>query len=192
MAELQRFQQEALAAYALGTITGPTSTGRGGSSTSPSLLLSPQGLQPINFDQPVPQNLRSATTQSASRFTYDPSRSSGAFETAGSDTCGHHADGRQQFGQYRPYAQCQRSQYWVCHQRHDGWSGERADRDGYDRQQLGRDGRNIYHDGGQQCVVGKCQPDECPSAERRQLHGDGGRLKRARHCNGAGLAERDS
>ena len=66
MAELQRFQQEALAAYALGTITGPTSTGGGGSSTPPSLLLSPQGLQPINFDQPVPQNLRSATTQSAS------------------------------------------------------------------------------------------------------------------------------
>ena len=66
MAELQRFQQEALAAYALGTDAGPTSTGRGGSSTSPSLLLSPQGLQPINFDQPAPQNLRSATTQSAS------------------------------------------------------------------------------------------------------------------------------
>ena len=64
MAELQRFQQEAVAAYALGT--GPTSTGRGGSSTSPSLLLSPQGLQPINFDQPAPQNLRGATTQSAS------------------------------------------------------------------------------------------------------------------------------
>ena len=66
MAELQRFQQEAVAAYALGTNTGPTSTGGGGSSTPPSLLLSPQGLQPINFDQPVPQNLRSATTQSAS------------------------------------------------------------------------------------------------------------------------------
>ena len=66
MAELQKFQQEALAAYALGTNTGPTSRGGGGSSTPPSLLLSPQGLQPINFDQPVPQNLRSATTQSAS------------------------------------------------------------------------------------------------------------------------------
>ena len=65
MAELQKFQQEALAAYALGTNTGPTSRGGGGSSTPPSLLLSPQGLQPINFDQPVPQNLRSATTQSA-------------------------------------------------------------------------------------------------------------------------------
>ena len=65
MAELQRFQQEAVAAYALGTNTGPTSTGGGGSSTPPSLLLSPQGLQPINFDQPAPQNLRSGTTQSA-------------------------------------------------------------------------------------------------------------------------------
>ena len=65
MAELQKFQQEALAAYALGTNTGPTSRGGSGSSTPPSLFLSPQGLQPINFDQPVPQNLRSATTQSA-------------------------------------------------------------------------------------------------------------------------------
>ena len=65
MAELQKFQQEALAAYALGTITGPTSRGGSGSSTPPSLFLSPQGLQPINFDQPVPQILRSATTQSA-------------------------------------------------------------------------------------------------------------------------------
>ena len=55
MAELQRFQQEALAAYALGTITGPTSTGGGGSSTPPSLLLSPQGLQPINFISRPPQ-----------------------------------------------------------------------------------------------------------------------------------------
>ena len=65
MAELQKFQQEALAAYALGTNTEPTSRGGSGSSTPPSLFLSPQGLQPINFDQPVPQNLRSATTQSA-------------------------------------------------------------------------------------------------------------------------------
>ena len=65
MAELQKFQQEALATYALGTITGPTSRGGSGSSTPPSLFLSPQGLQPINFDEPVPQNLRSATTQSA-------------------------------------------------------------------------------------------------------------------------------
>ena len=66
MAELQKFQQEALATYALGTNTGPTSRGGGGSSTPPTLLLSPQGLQPINFDQPVPENMRSGTTQSAS------------------------------------------------------------------------------------------------------------------------------
>ena len=64
MEELQRFQQEALASYALGTITGPTSTGGGG---SPQPFSSPQGLQPINFqiDQLAPQNSRSATTQSA-------------------------------------------------------------------------------------------------------------------------------
>ena len=48
-----------------GDYHGPTSRGGGGSSTPPSLFLSPQVLQPINFDQPVPQNLRSATTQSA-------------------------------------------------------------------------------------------------------------------------------
>ncbi len=65
MAELQRFQQEALAAYTLGT--GPTSTGGGGSSTPPSLLLSPEGLQPINFIESaptVPQNSPSITTAS--------------------------------------------------------------------------------------------------------------------------------
>ena len=192
MAELQRFQQEALAAYALGTITGPTSTGRRRIEYITFIIAFAAGAPTNQFRPTSAAKFAERNDTVGVRFTYDPSRSSGAFETAGSDTCGHHADGRQQFGQYRPYAQCQRSQYWVCHQRHDGWSGERADRDGYDRQQLGRDGRNIYHDGGQQCVVGKCQPDECPSAERRQLHGDGGRLKRARHCNGAGLAERDS
>jgi VCBS repeat-containing protein len=62
MAELQKYQQDALASYALGTVTGPTSTGGGGSSTPPSLLLSPQGLQPINFEQPAPQNSPSVTT----------------------------------------------------------------------------------------------------------------------------------
>ena len=66
MAELQRFQQEALAAYALGTTARPTSTGGGGSSTSPSLLLSPEGLQPINFEEAPAQNSRGITTQSAS------------------------------------------------------------------------------------------------------------------------------
>ncbi len=65
MAELQRYQQDALASYALGITIGPTSTGGGGSSTPPSLLLSPQGLQPINFDQLAPQDFRSTTTQSA-------------------------------------------------------------------------------------------------------------------------------
>ena len=67
MAELHRFQQEALAAYALGTITGPTSTGGSGSSTPPSLLLSPQGLQPINFIDSaptVPHSSPSVTTAS--------------------------------------------------------------------------------------------------------------------------------
>ena len=58
MAELQRFQQEALAAYTLGT--GPTSTGGGGSSTPPSLLLSPDGLQPINFIEPPPTVLNNS------------------------------------------------------------------------------------------------------------------------------------
>ena len=62
MEELQRFQQEALAAYALGTTTGPTSTGGGG---SPQPFSTPGELQPINFqiDQPGPQNSRSPTTQ---------------------------------------------------------------------------------------------------------------------------------
>ncbi len=52
MAELQEAQQDALATYALGTNAAPTSTGASGSSTSPSLLLPSQGLQPINFIQP--------------------------------------------------------------------------------------------------------------------------------------------
>ena len=62
MEELQRFQQEALAAYALGTTTGPTSTGGGG---SPQPFSTPGELQPINFqiDQPGPQDSRSPTTQ---------------------------------------------------------------------------------------------------------------------------------
>ncbi len=62
MEELQRFQQEALAAYALGTITGPTSTGGGG---SPQPFSTPEELQPINFqiDQSAPQNSGRATTQ---------------------------------------------------------------------------------------------------------------------------------
>ena len=67
MAELHRFQQEALAAYALGTIAGPTSTGGSGSSTPPSLLLSPQGLQPINFiirPPTVPHSSPNVTTAS--------------------------------------------------------------------------------------------------------------------------------
>ena len=77
MQELQRFQQDALASYALGTVTGPTSTGGGGSSTSPSLLLSPQGLQglqPINFhvDQPAQQNSLSPTTHSAADLPVEP------------------------------------------------------------------------------------------------------------------------
>ena len=68
MAELHRFQQEALAAYALGTITGPTSTGGSGSSTPPSLLLSPQGLQPIKIDSAptMPHSSPSVTTASLS------------------------------------------------------------------------------------------------------------------------------
>ena len=41
-------------------------------------------------------------------------------------------------------------------------------------------------------MVDKCQPDEGPGAERRQLHGDGERLKRAWHCSAAYLAEPDS
>ena len=62
MEELQRFQQEALAAYALGTITGPTSTGGGG---SPQPFSTPEELQPINFqiDQSAPQNSGRTTTQ---------------------------------------------------------------------------------------------------------------------------------
>ena len=113
MAELQRYQQDALASYALGITIGPTSTGGGGSSTPPSLLLSPQGLQPINFDQLAPQDFRSTTTQSAvvtPAVILELSAASETFAAAGSDTCGHHADGRQQFGRDRPYAQCQRSQ----------------------------------------------------------------------------------
>ena len=64
MAELQKFQQDAVAAYAQNP-NAANSRGGGGSSTPPPELLPPQGVQPINFDQPVPQNLRSATTQSA-------------------------------------------------------------------------------------------------------------------------------
>src|SRR5258708_7366276 len=65
MMELQKYQQDALASYALGTVTGPTSTGGGGSSTPPSLLLSPQGLQPINFEQPAPHESPTLTTRPA-------------------------------------------------------------------------------------------------------------------------------
>ncbi len=61
MAELQKFQQDALASYAQG-FANPTSTGGGG---SPQPFSSPQGLQPINLIQPdalvAPQ--KSATTQ---------------------------------------------------------------------------------------------------------------------------------
>ncbi|PSO26037.1 VCBS domain-containing protein, partial [Bradyrhizobium sp. MOS002] len=53
MLELQTLQQEVLATYAVG-YSGPTSTGGGGSSTPPSLLISPLGLQPINFIQDAP------------------------------------------------------------------------------------------------------------------------------------------
>jgi hypothetical protein len=62
MEELQRFQQEALATYALGTITGPTSIGGGGSSQP---FSTPEEFQPINFqiDQSAPQNSGRATTQ---------------------------------------------------------------------------------------------------------------------------------
>ena len=70
MDELHNFQQGALAHYALGTVTGPTSTGGGGSSTPPSLLLSPQGVQPINFIQPdapaAPHNAPIVTTATLS------------------------------------------------------------------------------------------------------------------------------
>ncbi len=53
MMELQKFQQDALAAYSVG-FSGPTTTGGSGSSTPPSLLLSPIGLQPITFIQEAP------------------------------------------------------------------------------------------------------------------------------------------
>src|SRR3984957_11862723 len=70
MAELQEAQQDALATYALGTNATPTSTGPSGSSTNPSLLLSPQGLQPINFIQPdaptAPNDSPSVTTATES------------------------------------------------------------------------------------------------------------------------------
>ena len=70
MAELQVAQQAALATYTLGITASPTSTGGGGSSTSPSLLLPSQGLQPINFIQPdapnAPQSSPSVTTAALS------------------------------------------------------------------------------------------------------------------------------
>src|SRR5205814_1827063 len=48
MEELQKFQQEALASYALGSFTGPTSTGGGGSAPP---FSSEEFPQPINFIQ---------------------------------------------------------------------------------------------------------------------------------------------
>ena len=69
MAELQRFQQDALASFAQGPVTNPTSTGGGGSSSSPDLLLLQQGLQlqPINFDAPIaPHNSLNLTTAALS------------------------------------------------------------------------------------------------------------------------------